>query len=147
MTYILYRIHINPGHYWWFKGLDTKSCSTCPQVADMGCPLSVVVQIIIWKAWPWIIVGNMFEECYAPCTLKPSFVDSKEQENCSHYKRLNFSSLSFPIDRWRLLPPIPPSFVYIFVILLNLFLSNEGNIYSYTLSNKQSINHITYIFG
>ena len=26
------------------------------------------------KAWPWIIVGNMFRECHTSCTLKTMFM-------------------------------------------------------------------------
>jgi hypothetical protein len=32
-------------------------------------------QVIIWKTWPWTIVGNMFGECHIPCMLKASFLD------------------------------------------------------------------------
>ena len=32
-------------------------------------------QVIIQKAWPSTIVGSVFEECHAPCTIKTSFVD------------------------------------------------------------------------
>jgi hypothetical protein len=32
-------------------------------------------QVMIWKTCLWTIVGNMFGECHAPCTLKNSFLD------------------------------------------------------------------------
>jgi hypothetical protein len=31
-------------------------------------------------AWPWTLVGNVFRECHAPCTLKTSFVDLKKEQ-------------------------------------------------------------------
>ena len=41
-----------------------------------GGALSIVdCQIIVWKAWPWTIVGNMFGECHTLWMLKTSFVD------------------------------------------------------------------------
>ena len=33
-----------------------------------------VCQVIIQKAWPWTIVGDVFGVCHAPCTLKTPFV-------------------------------------------------------------------------
>ena len=33
----------------------------------------------VW-AWPWTLVGNVFRECHAPCTLKTSFVDLKKEQ-------------------------------------------------------------------
>jgi hypothetical protein len=34
-----------------------------------------------WKAkvWSWTIVGNVFEECHAPCMLKTSFEDFEKE--------------------------------------------------------------------
>ena len=89
-------------------------------------------QVIIQKAWPLTILGSLFGECLTPRMLKTSFVDfGKVLVNCSHYKRLNFSSsiqLSILFQCLsKVVDPVDtpfPSFLYsIFYILLNLFSS------------------------
>jgi len=57
-------------------------------------PLDGGYQVIIRKAWPWTMVGNVFWQCHASCSLNTSFVDfERENAHCSHYKRLTDWSL------------------------------------------------------
>jgi hypothetical protein len=53
-------------------------------MSNRGCPLEFFLggggwggQVLLRKAKPWIIVGNVFGECYDPCTLNTYFVDLK----------------------------------------------------------------------
>lgn len=35
------------------------------------------------KSSSWSIVDNVFGECYAPCTLKTSFIDFEIEQTCA----------------------------------------------------------------
>jgi len=57
-------------------GSYRQSSSLSPWLADRGAiSMGEGKRVIIRKAWPWIIVSNVFRECHAPCTQKTSFVD------------------------------------------------------------------------
>jgi hypothetical protein len=109
-----------------FAGEDSRdsnprSYSSLPCVVDRGEPSR------------WTIVGNMLEERHTPCTLKTSYVDSdKKKAQCSYYKRLHFSSQpsspycisGYQTSVTGLTHPFPHFYiVFIYVVLLNLFLS------------------------
>ena len=59
----------------WFL-LGTDEASRAAQCVPMWrvCPLSVGCQVIIWKTWLWIILGNMFGECQITYMLKNFFL-------------------------------------------------------------------------
>ena len=61
-THTEYRLATDEASY----GPNPQSCSLCPYVADIGCPLDFILflrggkglsEYIIRKAWKWIIVG------------------------------------------------------------------------------------------
>lgn len=54
------------------------ACQCIPGWRMEGILLIGGRQIIIQKAWPWTLVGNLFGECHASYTLKTSFVILKK---------------------------------------------------------------------
>ena len=76
------------------QGSNSQSCSERPGWWIAGSPVDGGCQIIIRKVLSCTIVGNLFGECHALCTLQTSFVDfAKEYVHCSLYKRLHFTPL------------------------------------------------------
>ena len=61
-----------------FQGSNPHSLPVYSRMADGGDPLDGGRQIIIQKAWPWTLVGNLFGECHASYTLMTSFVILKK---------------------------------------------------------------------
>ena len=86
-------------------------------------------RVIIWKAWPYIIVGNVFGE-YHPCKLQTSFLDSeKEWVYCSYYKGwfCRPNSILFQYQS-KVVAPIGPSHHH-FYMQSNLYIkATQGNL-------------------
>ena len=116
-------IHVLPllGTCKGFQNSNPQSCPAHTQVVDRTCPLYGELSVTIQKAWLWTIVGNMFCEGHALCTIKTSFVNLA---HCSRYKRQVFSSLQslhiIPVEvkscwpRW----PMTPLFLYIHIVII-----------------------------
>jgi hypothetical protein len=62
-----------------------------------------LIHVLFWQkfiflAWSWtiLLVGAVYGECHAPCTLKTTFVDFEKKSSmahCSNYRTLNILSL------------------------------------------------------
>ena len=64
----LFKTDTSSGHRRGLKGSTHRANPAQPQVADREGPLVGGCQVIIQKAWPYTIVGDVFGECHAPCT-------------------------------------------------------------------------------
>ena len=116
-------------------------------VADKGCPLNGGrgewgYQVIIWKAWLWNIVRQVFWEHLSPCTLMISIVDL--QKGCSRYTKATFFIPTKPsiLFQWlsNIVSPTIPCHVCIGFKNCSTcsYSSNTWNICCWTLSNQQS---------
>jgi len=107
---------------------SSQCCLVRSSVADREFLLMRGCQLIIRKAWPRTIVGNVFGECHAPYILKTSFVDfGKEYADCSCLKTKLFVPIHISIPlQWesKVVHPVAlslPSFLFSFYILFSLF--------------------------
>ena len=103
------------------------------QHSPWGC-----CQVIIWKAWLWAIVGNLFEESHAPCRIKTSFVDLERVGTMCPLQQTKF----FVPSQWQ------PKAVTTFLTLFFLYFiycwpwscpKYSWNTAHWTLTNNKSI--------
>ena len=67
------------GHKSWVSNMLLGTDEDFQDSPDRGSPLNGGCHDIVHKAWPWTIVGNIFEVDHAPGTLKTSFVDLEKR--------------------------------------------------------------------
>ena len=103
----------------WFSWLKPTDLLHVSPGGEQGRPRDWGrVQAKIRNAWSWTIVGNVFWECHALCTLKTSFVDFKTEEG--HSSRYNGQTLHTFSMTYKSSWPI----YYLSYILLDLFSSS-----------------------
>jgi len=80
----------------WFSWLKPTDLLSASPGGGQGSPLDWGgVQAKIRNAWSWPIVGNVFGDYHALCTLKTSFVDFKTEEvHCSRYNEPTLHAFS-----------------------------------------------------
>jgi hypothetical protein len=117
-------------------------------------------QAIMWKSWPWTIMGNVFGQCHAPCTLKSScVVFGKEYDIVSATKKNNKilipTNLSILFSgSQRLLTRLTHPFPHFYMPFIYMYCCTYShpaynwNIADWTFSKHQSISqsHLDEIF-
>jgi len=102
------------------QGSNPHNCSSCHRLSDRGNPFD-------WVLGPRTIVGHVFGEYHAPCTLRTSFVDLKKKSRRIIAARKTKFFVSIQISmlfQWqsKVVEPVDSSltsFLYSFCILLN----------------------------
>ena len=125
-----------------FSGLDPQRGLAHPQVANRRCPLDRGCQVVLQKAWPWTTVGNMFGECYAPCTLQISFVATTKDSILSQYQH---PTIQYFPGAVKIFCRVSVPFLYSFIILFNLSLLSFRICIDYLLLDirRQTINQLS----
>jgi hypothetical protein len=131
------------GYWWRFLGIKPHRAAQCVPGRWIGEPSwwREGCQVIRQKAWPWIIVGNVFWR--VPHSLHVNC--DKEQVHCSLYNRLNFSSLpNSPYlcsGSQKSLTHPNPHFYKVFIYYWTCYRPDYSwNTDRLTLCNNQSIN-------
>ena len=57
------------GHWWRFTGFKPTHLFRASAAGDGESPLEWFWKVIVQKVWPWSIVGKVFGESHASCTL------------------------------------------------------------------------------
>jgi hypothetical protein len=113
----------------WFPELNPHTFPVLPHQTDREYTLDVFWQIMIRKAWPWIIMRADFGECHVPCPSKTIFVifEVIEQWFISHNTALcqlnsvlsHLFKCSYNSD-WPHLPHTVIQFVWLVSYLISL---------------------------
>lgn len=125
-----------------------QSCPMRPLSGWWGSPHDVRCPIILRKAWPFTIVGNMFWECHAPYTLKASlcWFRKKSRGIVPFAKDKMLWSIAnspyFASDGPTSLNRLTIPFTHFYIFAYRGFVLNIDEILlgNWTISNNQSIN-------